>query len=45
MEGGNAQEYLDQLPDKKITSLATLRSFTKQIVEAVIYLHRNKIVH
>ena len=39
MEGGNAQEYLDLLPEKKITNLDTLRSFTRQICEAVFYLH------
>lgn len=45
MEGGNAQEYIDSLPEKKIVDCATLKSFTRQIVEAVIYLHRIKIVH
>ena len=45
MEGGNAQEFLDSLPKKKITDLNMLKSFTRQIVEAVIYLHRMHIVH
>lgn len=45
MSGGNAQEYIDSLPNKKLTDLSTLKSFTRQIVEAVVYLHRMNIVH
>lgn len=29
MSGGNAQEYIDSLPEKKVTDLATLKSFTR----------------
>ena len=45
MEGGNAQEYIERLPQKKVTDIKTLRSFTKQIVDAVVYLHQKHIVH
>ena len=45
MAGGNVQEYMDSLPNKKIEDVNTLRSILKQIVEAVSYLHRSKIVH
>lgn len=45
MGGGNAQEFLETLPQKKITDIAMLKSFTKQIVSAVIYLHKMHIVH
>mmetsp|Transcript_29318 Transcript_29318/g.39031 ORF Transcript_29318/g.39031 Transcript_29318/m.39031 type:complete len:86 (+) Transcript_29318:645-902(+) len=45
MAGGNAQEYMDSLPNKKIEDGAVLRHLIKQIVEAVSYLHKSKIVH
>jgi serine/threonine protein kinase len=45
MSGGNAQEYIDSLPEKKLIDLATLKSFTRQIAEAVVYLHQRNIVH
>ena len=45
MAGGNVQEYMDTLPNNKIEDINTLRSIVKQIVEAVVYLHKTKIVH
>ena len=36
---------MDNLPNKKIEDMATLRSLVKQMCEAVSYLHRSKIVH
>ena len=29
MQGGNAQEYIDSLPEKKIVDMKTLKSFTR----------------
>lgn len=45
MAGGNAQEYINSLPNKKIEDGQELRSLVRQIVLAVTYLHKVKIVH
>ena len=45
MEGGNLGEYLDTLPGGKMTELAKVKGFTRQIVETVAYLNGMKIVH
>ena len=45
MAGGNAQEYINSLPNKKLEDGTVLRSLVRQICEAVSYLHKVKIVH
>lgn len=45
MEGGNSQDFINNLPQKKISDLVTLKSFITQIVQAVQYLHVKHIVH
>lgn len=45
MEGGNVQEFLERNPSKKITDLSQLNNFIRQIVDALVYLNKAKIVH
>ena len=45
MKGGNAQQYLNSLSGRKITDTHVLRDLTRQMLDAVAYLHEKNILH